>query len=207
MTDSKLKADKFIDATATVDTSAVIGVGSRIWQYVQIRENVKLGLNVVIGKGTYIGPGVFIGSNSKIQNNVLIYEPTVIGDGVFLGPGTILTNDKYPRAINSDGSQKSSSDWEQAKVEILEGASLGAGVICVAPVKIGRWSLVAAGAIVVEDVPDFALVAGSPARRIGWVGKAGVRLLKCEDNALRCPLTDEIFVEKGGSLWEAEKKS
>lgn len=193
---------KFIDDTATVDASAVVGAGSRIWQHVQIRENALLGENVIVGKGSYIGPGVSIGSNSKIQNNVLIYEPSLLGNGVFVGPGTIFTNDQYPRAINPDGSQKLSSDWVQSRVEVLEGASLGAGVVCVAPVKIGRWALVAAGSTVTADVPDFALMAGTPARRIGWVGKAGLRLIAGEENRHICPVTGDEFIEKSGTLWE-----
>ncbi len=119
----------------------------------------------------------------KIQNYALVYEPAVVGDGAFIGPAAVFTNDHFPRSVNPDGSVKSGHDWEPVGVTVLEGASIGARSVCVAPVTIGRWALVAAGATVIRDVPDFALVVGSPARRIGWVGRAGVPLVQAEDDA------------------------
>ena len=192
-----------IASNATVAASATVGQGSRIWELVQIRENAVLGQNCVVGRGVYIGPGVIIGENSKIQNDALIYEPASLGVGVFVGPAVVLTNDTYPRAINPDGSLKSATDWTPTGVTIDEGAAIGARAVCVAPVHIGRWSTVAAGAVVTKDVLDFALVAGVPARQIGWVGKSGRPLVKNEDTWL-CSVTGERYREHHRGLLEIE---
>lgn len=185
-----------IHATADVAASAQIAEGAAIWHYAQVREDCIIGENVIVGRGAYVGNGVRIGANSKIQNYALIYEPAVLEQGVFIGPGVILTNDEYPRAVNPDGSQKSGSDWETTGVTIREGASIGAGSICVAPVEIGAWALVAAGSTVTKDVPAFALVAGVPAKRIRWVGKAGVPLTNEGAGQFVCPKTGARYLER-----------
>ena len=183
----------FISNTAIVEDSVTIGTNVKIWHHAHIRSNVDLGVNVIIGSNVYIGSGVSIGDNSKIQNNALIYEPAQIGNGVFIGPGVIFTNDHNPRAINSDNTQKSSSDWNKAGVLVGEGASIGAGAICVGPIEIGKWALVGAGAVVVEDVPNYALMVGVPARQIGWVGKDGVKLIEQSSKVFRCPVSKKIY--------------
>ena len=131
-----------------------------------------LGENCVIGRGAYIGTGVRMGDHCKVQNYALVYEPARLGDGVFIGPAVVLTNDTYPRAVNPDGSLKSADDWEPVGVTIGTAPSIGARAVCVAPVTIGAWAMVAAGAVVTTDVPPHALVAGVPARQIGWVGRS-----------------------------------
>jgi acetyltransferase-like isoleucine patch superfamily enzyme len=166
-----------------------------VWHLAQVRNDAVIGSNCNIGRGAYIGSGVRIGDNCKIQNYALIYEPAVLGSGVFIGPAAILTNDQYPRAVNVDGSIKSGNDWDAVRVEICEGASIGAGAICIAPVKVGAWALVAAGAIVKDDVANFALVAGVPAKRIGWVGRAGKPLIKVGDDLFECPVTNATYRE------------
>ena len=165
-----------IAATADVADEVRIGDRSSIWHLAQVREGASLGENCIVGRGAYIGTGVQIGNNVKVQNYALVYEPARVEDGAFIGPAVVFTNDHFPRSVNPDGSLKSGHDWEPVGVTVREGASIGARSVCVAPVTIGRWALVAAGATVVRDVPDFALVVGSPARRIGWVGRAGVPL-------------------------------
>lgn len=182
-----------IHPTADVDETAELGEGTSIWHYAQIRERASLGRDCVVGRGVYVGAGVSVGAGCKIQNYALVYEPARLGRGVFIGPAVVLTNDQYPRAVNADLSVKSVSDWTPVGVEIRDGASIGARAVCVAPVTIGRWALVAAGSVVVSDVPEFALVAGVPARRIRWVGKAGVPLETIGDNQYRCPQTGEQF--------------
>lgn len=186
--------------SADVDDRAEIGEGSSVWHLAQVRENAHIGRNCIVGRGAYIGTGVHLGDNCKIQNYALVYEPAKLGDGVFVGPAVVLTNDHYPRAVNPDGSLKSGHDWEPVGVTIDDGASIGARSTCVAPVHIGRWALVAAGSVVVKDVPAFALVAGVPARRIRWVGKAGVPLEQIDDSLFRCPTTGDLYRETGPDM-------
>ena len=184
-----------VHATADVAESAAIASGSTIWHYAQVRENAVIGANCVVGRGAYIGTGVEVGDNCKIQNYALVYEPAKLANGVFIGPAVVLTNDHFPRAINADGSAKSADDWHPVGVDIREGASIGASATCVAPIVIGRWAMVGSGAVVVKDVPAFALMVGSPARRIGWVGKTGQPLAVDSDDAAlyRCPVTGERY--------------
>ena len=200
-----IKVNPGIEDTVLLHSSAKIGDGTKIWQYTQIREGVIIGSNCVIGRNVYIGSKVRIGDNCKIQNNALVYEPAFISDGVFIGPGVILANDQYPRAINPDLTLKSASDWVLAGVTIGMGASIGAGSICVAPVQIGEWALVAAGSVVIRNVQKFSLVAGIPARHIGWVGKSGYQL-ESQDGFLRCPKTSELYELVGKDLKEVIAK-
>ena len=195
-----------ISPTASVDSSAVIGDGCAIWGDAQVRSGAKLGKNCIIGTGAYIDADVIIGDNCKIQNLALVYHPAKIGNGVFIGPAAVLTNDQYPRAINPDGSLKSSSDWDAVGVSVKEGASIGARAVGVAPVSIGAWALIAAGAVVNKDVPDFALMAGVPAKRIRWVGRAGVPLESIGDNRFRCPTTGATYKEESPDKLIEESK-
>ena len=159
--------------SADVADSASIGEGSSVWHLAQVREHARLGRSCIVGRGAYIGTGVVLGDNCKVQNHALVYEPARLGDGVFVGPAVVLTNDTYPRAVNPDLSLKSADDWDAVGVTVGDGASLGARSVCVAPVTIGAWAMVAAGSVVTRDVPDHALVAGVPARLVGWVGRDG----------------------------------
>ena len=178
-----------------MDASATLGDGSSIWHLAQIRDGVVLGSNCIIGRGAYIGSGVTLGNNCKVQNYALVYEPAQLGDGVFIGPAAVLTNDQFPRAVNTDLSLKSGSDWDAVGVTIHDGASIGARAVCIAPVTIGKWALVAAGAVVTKDVPDYALVAGVPAKRIRWVGKAGIPLTDLGGGRFQCPQDQSFYRE------------
>lgn len=178
-------------ASADVGDDARIGEGTAIWHLAQVCDGAVVGRDCIIGRGAYIGVGVDMGDQCKVQNYALVYGPARVGRGVFIGPHAVLTNDHHPRAITPDGSLKSSADWEPVRVTIDEGASIGAHAVCVAPVNIGAWSMIGAGAVVTRDVPDYALVAGVPAKRIGWVGEAGVALVRDEaaPEFYTCPTT------------------
>lgn len=191
-----------IAAGADVDERASIGAGTLVWHLAQVREGATIGEQCVIGRGAYIGPGVKLGNKCKVQNHALVYEPAIVGDGAFIGPAVVFTNDYFPRAVTPDGELKSGEDWDAVGVVVREGASVGARAVCVAPVTIGRWAMVAAGSVVTKDVPDFALVAGVPARRIRWVGRAGVPLEADGERTFRCPQTGQRYRESGETLAE-----
>ena len=187
----------YVHDTADVADSATIAAGAKIWHYAQVREHAQIGANVIVGRGAYVGTAVEVGDNCKIQNYALVYEPAKLARGVFIGPAVVLTNDHFPRAISADGTPKSADDWHPVGVDIREGASIGASSTCVAPVTIGRWALVGAGSVVIKDVPDFALVVGSPARRVGWVGTAGHPLTEDSPGEWLCPVTGARYRQVG----------
>jgi UDP-2-acetamido-3-amino-2,3-dideoxy-glucuronate N-acetyltransferase len=194
-----------VQQSADVDSRAVLGPGTTVWHLAQIRENARLGRECIVGRGAYVGPGVVIGDNVKLQNYALVYEPARLEDGVFIGPAAVLTNDLYPRSVDLTGKLKRPADWNASGVVVREGASLGARVVVVPGRVIGCWAMVAAGAVVTRDVPDFALVAGVPAHRIGWVGRAGERLVADGPGRWRCPRTSEFYEERGTLLAPAAR--
>jgi UDP-2-acetamido-3-amino-2,3-dideoxy-glucuronate N-acetyltransferase len=194
-----LAKSTYIDPTAEVSDTAQIGEGVRIWGQTKVCQQAKVGDFTSLGRSVYLGPGCTVGTNCKIQNLTQIYEPCLIGDGVFLGPGVIITNDKNPRSLTIDFKPKEEKDWVKQHTVIGDFVSLGAGVICVAPVVIGRFALIGAGAVVTHDVPEYALMLGAPARRMGWVGPAGTRLEYLEDNFYKCSATGKLFRERSSN--------
>lgn len=190
----------WVHHTADVDESAGLGPRTTVWHLAQIRENARLGADCIVGRGAYVGPGVIIGNQVKLQNYALVYEPARLEDEVFIGPAATLINDVFPRSTDVAGKLKRPADWEALGVVVRQGASIGARAVIMPNVEIGRWALVAAGAVVTTDVPDFALVAGVPARRIGWVGRAGIRLVADGVDRWRCPQTGEQYQETDTGL-------
>jgi acetyltransferase-like isoleucine patch superfamily enzyme len=161
-------AETRIHPTATIDPDAEIGAGTMVWVNVQVRENAKIGKNCVLSKDVYIDCNVSIGDGCKIQNSVSVYDGVTIEAQVFVGPNASFTNDKVPRAFNSN--------WNITKTRVKQGASLGANCTIICGVVIGEYAMIAAGCVVTKDVPPYSLVVGSPARVVAKIDKAGNKL-------------------------------
>jgi len=175
-------SDYFRHETAVVDAGAEIGPGSKIWHFAHILSGSRIGANCNLGQNVMVEPNVRIGNGCKIQNNVAVYEGVTLEDDVFCGPSMVFTNVLLPRAHVSRRS-------EFLPTLIKRGASIGANATIVCGHTIGAYAMIGAGAVVTRDVPDFALMVGAPARRIGWVSRSGERL----NSDLVCPRTGERY--------------
>jgi acetyltransferase-like isoleucine patch superfamily enzyme len=180
-----------IHPTAEVSERARIGDGSSIWHQAQVREGAQIGANCIISKGVYVDAGVTIGDNVKIQNYVSIYHGVTIEDGVFVGPHVCFTNDLRPRAINPDGSLKSTDDWVLSKTLIQRGAAIGANSTIRCGITIGEWAMIGAGSVVTRDVPAYALVWGNPSKLHGFVCSCGERLVTGSKSKAQAVNTNE----------------
>ena len=179
------EVDYFIHESSYVDDGAVIGAGTKIWHFSHVQSGAIIGKDCSLGQNVNIGPGVRIGNGVRIQNNVSVYEGVEIEDNVFCGPSCVFTNVLSPRAHFP-------AHGEYTRTLVREGASLGANSTIVCGHTVGRSALVAAGAVVTCDVPDYALMAGVPARRIGWVCECGRKL----DGSLSCSCGRRYRMEK-----------
>lgn len=160
----------FIHESSYIDEEVEIGKGTNIWHFSHILKNTKIGENCNFGQNVSIGPNVMIGNQVKIQNNVSIYEGVLLEDNVFCGPSCVFTNDKYPRSRNYSNKDK----W--LKTIVKKGASIGANATIVCDLTINSFAVVGAGSLVREDVPQYALVVGVPAKQIGWVCECSKKL-------------------------------
>jgi UDP-2-acetamido-3-amino-2,3-dideoxy-glucuronate N-acetyltransferase len=158
-----------IHESSYVDAPVTIGEGTTIWHFCHVLGDVSIGRNCSVGQNVMIGPRVKVGNGCKIQNNVSVYEGVVIEDDVFCGPSCVFTNVVNPRAYVSRKA-------EFRKTLVRQGATIGANATILCGHSIGRFAFIAAGAVVTADVHDYALMAGVPARRIGWMSAAGERL-------------------------------
>lgn len=161
-------SDIFVHPSASVASTAKLGAGTKVWINVQIRENASIGENCIVSKDVYIDHAVVIGNRCKIQNSVSIYHGVTIGNDVFVGPNSCFTNDRIPRAFNTD--------WKVTHTTIQDGASIGANATIVCGITIGEFSMVAAGSVVTRDVEPFTLVMGNPARPVARIDKAGNKI-------------------------------
>jgi len=174
MAGNTVSSETFIHPTAHISDKAEIGEGCKVWINVQIREHAQIGQNCIISKDVYIDHAVKIGNGCKVQNSVSIYHGVEIGDDVFVGPNACFTNDKVPRAFNTE--------WQITETHVGTGASIGANATIVCGVRIGEYAMVAAGSVVTKNVPPFTLVAGNPARPVGMIDKAGNRISDASPN-------------------------
>ena len=171
----------FAHESAVIDHGARIGDGTKIWHFAHVCGKAVIGRNCSFGQNTMVADGVVIGDNVKVQNNVAIYEGTEIEDDVFLGPSCVLTNISNPR----------SQIVRRALYEktiLRRGATIGANATIVCGVEIGRYAVVAAGAVITKDVPEYGLMMGTPARQVGWISRHGHRLAEPNENGImQCP--------------------
>jgi UDP-2-acetamido-3-amino-2,3-dideoxy-glucuronate N-acetyltransferase len=154
-----------VHSTAIVEGGADVGSGTSVWHHAHVRDGARIGTDCVLGKNVYVDAHAVIGNRCKLQNNVSVYRGVHVGDDVFVGPSATFTNDLVPRAFNAD--------WQVVETHVHDGASIGANATIVCGVTLGQYSMVAAGATVTHDVADHQLVAGTPARHLGWVCRCG----------------------------------
>jgi UDP-2-acetamido-3-amino-2,3-dideoxy-glucuronate N-acetyltransferase len=182
-----------IHPSAIVDDGATLGDGTRVWHFVHVCGGARIGNGCSLGQNVFVGNDVVIGNNVKIQNNVSVYDAVTIEDDVFCGPSMVFTNVYNPRAavVRKD---------EYRKTLVKRGATLGANSTIVCGTTVGEYAFVGAGAVINRDVPGFALMAGVPARQIGWMSRFGERLnLPLEgDGEIVCPHTGDRYVLKNG---------
>jgi UDP-2-acetamido-3-amino-2,3-dideoxy-glucuronate N-acetyltransferase len=181
-----------IHVSSYVDDGAAIGPGTRIWHFSHLLAKSTVGENCMIGQNVMIGANVRIGKGCKIQNNVSLYDGVELADDVFCGPSCVFTNVNIPRA-------EISRKGEFRRTPVGRGASIGANATIICGNRLGEYCFVGAGSVVTGDVPAFALMAGNPARQIGWISKAGERL----GDDLVCGRTSEKYVLGSSGLLEA----
>ena len=179
---SKIHEDAFIHESSYVDENVTIGSGTKVWHFSHILPNCGIGEDCSLGQNVVIGPNVSVGSRVKIQNNVSVYEGVTLEDGVFCGPSCVFTNVNNPR---SEIVRKN----EYRKTIVRRGASIGANATIICGHDLGEYCFIAAGAVITTEVQPYALMAGTPARRIGWMSKAGGRL----GDDLICPIDGTAY--------------
>lgn len=182
----------FIHETACVDAGASVGDETKVWHFCHIQSGARVGRRCSLGQNVNVSGGARIGDGCKIQNNVSVYEGVTLEDYVFCGPSCVFTNDLTPRAKYPKGRAG------RIPTLVRRGASVGANATIVCGSTIGAWAMIAAGAVVACDVPAHALMAGVPAKRIGWVCECGARL----DDALLCPSCGRRYEKSEAGLGE-----
>jgi len=172
-----------IHPTAIVEDGAQIGAGTRIWHHVHVRSGARIGERCVLGKSVFVDSAAVVGSGCKIQNFVSVYSGVTLEDDVFVGPSAVFTNDRYPRA--------SGEGWEPLPTLVRRGASIGANATILPGLTIGEWAVVGAGAVVTRDVEPHRVVAGNPAKAVGWACRCGRRVPGGPGEA--CPSCGEVL--------------
>jgi acetyltransferase-like isoleucine patch superfamily enzyme len=163
----------FIHPSAEIEPDVEIGEDTKVWSLCHVRSGARIGRECTLGRGVCVSRSARIGDRVKIESFAYIAAGVTLEDGVFIGPHVVFTDDRMPRAVNPNMSLKTRANWVEGQTLVREGAAVGANASVVCGVTIGRWAIVGAGAAVTRDVPDFAKVAGSPARIIGYVCRCG----------------------------------
>jgi UDP-2-acetamido-3-amino-2,3-dideoxy-glucuronate N-acetyltransferase len=176
----------FAHATAIIDEGCEISEGTKVWHFSHIMPNCKIGQNCNIGQNVVVSPGVILGNNVKVQNNVSIYSGVECEDDVFLGPSMVFTNVINPRSAISRKNQ-------YLKTIVKRGASIGANATIVCGNNIGKFAFIGAGAVVTKQINDYELVVGNPAKKIGWVGEYGHKLIFNEQGKAICKESGQIY--------------
>ena len=181
--------------SAIVDDGAVLGEGTKVWHFAHVSAGARIGADCSLGQGVFVGNDVLIGDGVRIQNNVSVYDAVTLEDEVFCGPSMVFTNVLNPRSAVP-------RKHEYRRTVVRRGATLGANCTVVCGHEIGAYAFVAAGAVVTHDVPAYALVAGVPARRIGWMSRHGERLALPVSGAgeASCPATGERYRLDGDTV-------
>lgn len=187
----------YVHPSSFVDEDVIIGEGTKIWHFCHIQSGARIGRNCVLGQNVNVANNVIIGNNVKVQNNVSVYEGVVLEDYVFCGPSMVFTNIIDPR---SKYPQVGSKYYK--KTIVKEGATLGANCTIVCGHILGRYCFVGAGAVVVKDVPAYALVTGNPARLIGWMSEAGRKLNFNEQGIALCEKSGKRYKLESGMVFE-----
>ncbi len=182
----------FVHETALVEDGARIGAGARIWHHAQVRTRASIGERCIVGKGVFVDFDVTIGDDSKLQNYACVYHGVTLGRGVFVGPHAVFTNDRRPRATDPSFAPLRDGEWTVGETTVDDGASIGANATILPGIHIGSWAMIGAGSVVTRDVEAYALVAGTPARRIAWVCACGERVSEDARACERCgPLPED----------------
>ena len=179
-------SDAYVHPTAHVEDDVVLGAGTRVWHQAQVRTRARIGARCIVGKGVFVDFDVVIGDDCKLQNYSCVYHGVRLGRGVFIGPHVVFTNDLRPRATDPQFRPLADGDWEVGETSVGDGAAIGANSTILPGRTIGAWAMVGAGAVVTRDVPAYALVAGTPARRLAWVCRCGDRLADDARTCARC---------------------
>jgi len=194
-----MSSSYFKHESAYVDAGAKVGLGTKIWHFSHVMSGAEIGERCSLGQNCYVANKVTIGNNVKIQNNVSIYEGVILEDDVFCGPSMVFTNVKTPRSAFP---RNSASDYHVTRVR--SGASIGANATIVCGIEVGHAAFVAAGAVVTKNVPDFALVAGVPAKIIGWACECGSSLKVVHNEAQCAECSRRYRMEPGNRLVKQE---
>jgi UDP-2-acetamido-3-amino-2,3-dideoxy-glucuronate N-acetyltransferase len=195
-----LEKSYYSHPTAIIDPGAQIGEDTKVWHFCHVMSDVVIGAGCNLGQNVFIANGVLLGNNVKVQNNVSIYAGVTCEDDVFLGPSMVFTNVINPRsAISRKG--------EYLETKVGHGATIGANATIVCGNKIGRYAFIGAGAVVIEEVGDFALVVGNPGRQVGWMSRYGHRLTFDKNGKAQCPESGEVYSLTANLVHLADERS